>query len=95
MRRYNINLQNAVWVSSRDAEEELGRHSNRHNIQLWFRELMHYGFIVMVSPAHHGVNGHGKAPPQTSSLNSRRQAIRFRASHSTETIATIRRGSLP
>jgi hypothetical protein len=32
---------------------------------------------------------------QTSSLNSRRQAIRFRASHSTETIATIRRGSLP
>jgi hypothetical protein len=28
----------------------------------WFRELQHYGFIVMVSPAHHGVNGHGKAP---------------------------------
>jgi hypothetical protein len=62
MRRYNINLQNAVYVSTRDAEEELGRHSNRHNIQLWFRELTHYGFIVMVSPAHHGVNGHGKAP---------------------------------
>jgi len=62
MRRYNLNLQNAVWVSSRDAEEELGRHSNRHNIQLWFRELQHYGFIVMVRPAHHGVNGHGKAP---------------------------------
>jgi len=28
----------------------------------WFRELQHYGFIVMVSPAHHAVNGHGKAP---------------------------------
>jgi hypothetical protein len=28
----------------------------------WFRELQHYGFIVEVSPAHHGVNGHGKAP---------------------------------
>jgi hypothetical protein len=62
MRRYNLNLQNAVWVSTRDAEEGLGKHSNRHNIQLWFRELQHYGFIVMVSPAHHGVNGHGKAP---------------------------------
>src|SRR5262249_49525019 len=24
--------------------------------------LQHFGFIVMVSPAHHGVNGHGKAP---------------------------------
>jgi len=62
MRKYNLSFQNAVWVATRDAEEELGKHSNRHNIQLWFRELMHYGFIVMVSPAHHGVNSHGKAP---------------------------------
>jgi hypothetical protein len=31
-------------------------------IMRWFRELQHYGFIVMVSPAHRGVNGHGKAP---------------------------------
>jgi len=60
--RYNPTTQNAVYVSTRDAEEELGRHSNRHNIALWFRELQHYGFIVEVSPAHHGVNGHGKAP---------------------------------
>ena len=60
--RYNINLQNAVWVSTRDAEEELGQHSTRPNVMRWFRELQHYGFIVMVSPAHHGVNGHGKAP---------------------------------
>ena len=59
--RYNINLQNAVWVSTRDAEEELGTGS-RPYILLWFRELAHYGFIVMVSPAHYGVNGHGKAP---------------------------------
>jgi len=46
----------------RDAEEELGQYSTRRNVMRWFRELQHYGFIVMVSPAHHGVNGHGKAP---------------------------------
>jgi hypothetical protein len=60
--RYNINLQNAVWVSTRDAEEELGQYSTRRNVMRWFRELQHYGFIAMVSPAHHGVNGHGRAP---------------------------------
>jgi hypothetical protein len=60
--RYNPTTENAVYLSTRDAEEELGRYSNRHNIALWFRELQHYGFIVEVSPAHHGVNGHGKAP---------------------------------
>jgi hypothetical protein len=60
--RYNLTTQNAVYVSTRDAEEELGQYSTRRNIMRWFRELQHYGFIVMVSPAHHGVNGHGKAP---------------------------------
>jgi hypothetical protein len=60
--RYNLKTENAVFVSTRDAKEELGRHSNLHSIRLWFRELQHYGFIVEVSPAHHGVNGHGKAP---------------------------------
>ena len=60
--RYNNRLQNAVYVSTRDAEEELGQYSTRRNVMRWFRELQHYGFIVMVSPAHHGVNGHGKAP---------------------------------
>jgi hypothetical protein len=60
--RYNSKLHNAVWVSTRDAEEELGQYSARRNVMRWFRELQHYGFIAMVSPAHHGVNGHGKAP---------------------------------
>jgi hypothetical protein len=60
--RYNNKLHNAVWAPTRDAEEELGRHSKRRNVMRWFRELQHYGFIVEVSPAHHGVNGHGKAP---------------------------------
>jgi hypothetical protein len=61
-RRHNLTTQNAVFISTRDAEEELGQHSNRHSVMRWFRELQHYGFIVEVSPAHHGVNGHGKAP---------------------------------
>ena len=60
--KYNNKIQNAVYVSTRDAEEELGRYSSRPNVMRWFRELQHYGFIVLVSPAHHGVNGHGRAP---------------------------------
>jgi hypothetical protein len=60
--RYSSIRQNAVYVSTRDAEKELGRYSTRTNVMRWFRELQHYRFIVEVSPAHHGVNGHGKAP---------------------------------
>jgi hypothetical protein len=58
--RYNNNLMNAVYVSTRVAADELG--AGRENVRPWFHELAYYGFIVMVSPAHHGVNGHGKAP---------------------------------
>jgi hypothetical protein len=60
--RYSTTRQNAVYQSTRKAEEELGQHSTRPNVMRWFRELRHYGFIVEVSPAHHGVNGHGRAP---------------------------------
>jgi hypothetical protein len=60
--RYNTTLQNAVYISTRDASKELGSHSRRNNVMRWFRELQYYGFIRMVRPAHHGVNGHGKAP---------------------------------
>lgn len=28
----------------------------------WFKELQYYGFIVMTSPGHLGVEGRGKAP---------------------------------
>jgi hypothetical protein len=59
--RYNSKLQNHVYLSTRDAAAELGSHSRRDNVRLWFHELEHYGFIRMISPAHHGVNGHGKA----------------------------------
>src|SRR5262249_16435880 len=60
--RYNTNLQNAVYLSGRAAVKELGSHSHRDYVRRWFRELEYYGFIRMVSPAHYGVNGHGKAP---------------------------------
>ncbi len=60
--RYNSKLQNAVWLSTRDAAKELGSFSRRENVCRWFRELEYFGFIVMVSLPHHGLNGHGKAP---------------------------------
>jgi hypothetical protein len=60
--RYNSKLQNAVYLSTRDTAKELGSHSHRDNVRRWFRELDYYGFIRMVSPTHHGVNGHGRAP---------------------------------
>jgi hypothetical protein len=60
--RYNSKLQNGVYLSTRDAVKELSLNQYRTNVLRWFRELQYYGFIVMVSPAHHGVNGHGKAP---------------------------------
>jgi len=60
--RYNRNLQNGVYLSTRDASDELGNHSRRESIQHWFKEIEFYGFTRMVSPAHHGLHGHGKAP---------------------------------
>jgi hypothetical protein len=50
-----------VYLSQRDAEEELG-HKDRNDIANWFRELVHYGFIVQTKGASLGVDGKGKAP---------------------------------
>jgi hypothetical protein len=50
-----------VYLSQRDAGEDLG-HKDRNHIANWFRELEHYGFIVMTSAAALGVDGKGKAP---------------------------------
>lgn len=58
--RYNTNLQNHVFVSTRDAAKELG--SQRDSVCAWFRELHHYGFTVMINPGGPGIDGHGKAP---------------------------------
>jgi hypothetical protein len=50
-----------TYLSQRDAEEELG-HKNRNDIANWYRELVHYGFIVQTGAASLGVDGKGKAP---------------------------------
>src|SRR5262245_57638400 len=57
---YNTKLQNHVFISTRDAEKKLG--SSRRYVRRWFRELEHYGFIVMINPGGLGVEGRGKAP---------------------------------
>jgi hypothetical protein len=50
-----------IFLSERKAMEEMGAR-NRESIRRWFRELQHYGFIVMTSPGSLGVAGKGKAP---------------------------------
>jgi hypothetical protein len=50
-----------IFLSHRDAQEEMGcRH--RDSFGRWFRELQHYGFIVMTEPGCLGVDGKGKSP---------------------------------
>jgi hypothetical protein len=61
-RRYSPNTHNngRIFLSQRMAAEELGSHHNE--IARWFRELKHYGFIVLASPGYLGVEGKGQAP---------------------------------
>jgi hypothetical protein len=60
--RYNSEHKNngKIYLSTRDAAAELG--SNRDGIARWFRELQHYGFVVMTGAGCLGVDGRGKAP---------------------------------
>jgi hypothetical protein len=60
--RYNSEHKNngKIYLSTRDAAAELG--SNRNGISRWFRELQHYGFVVMTGAGCLGVDGRGKAP---------------------------------
>jgi hypothetical protein len=60
--RYHTKLQGYVYLSTRDAAEELGSFSHRDNVRRWFRELQYYGFIKMITPGYLGVEGRGKAP---------------------------------
>jgi hypothetical protein len=48
-----------IYLSHRVAQEEMG--GTRDSISCWFRELQHYGFIVMTSPGCLGADGKGKA----------------------------------
>src|SRR6516162_4275508 len=49
--RYNSKQHNngRLYVSQRQAAQEIG--SSYEQIARWFRELRHYGFIVMTTPA--------------------------------------------
>lgn len=60
--RYSSNFKNngKIYLSTRDAAKELG--SGLEEIGNWFRELQHYGFIVMTKSGFLGADGHGLAP---------------------------------
>ena len=62
-RRWSFKQRNngRLFLSQRDAQEEMGC-NHRDSISRWFRELQHYGFIVMTSPGSLGLDGKGKAP---------------------------------
>ena len=62
-RRWSFKQRNngRIFLSQRDAQEEMGC-THRDSIGGWFRELRHYGFIVMTEPGCLGVDGKGKAP---------------------------------
>ena len=61
-RRFNPKLHNngKLFLSQRMASAELRSHHNQ--IARWYRELQHYGFIVLSKPAYLGVEGKGQAP---------------------------------
>jgi len=61
-RRYNSDFHNngKIYLSLRDASQEIG--SGREEIVRWFRELQHYGFIVLTQAGYLGLDGKGKAP---------------------------------
>jgi len=52
--------RNRAFVSYRQAQAEI--RSSTRKIGEWFRELEHYGFIVLASHGSLGVDGKGKAP---------------------------------
>jgi DNA-binding transcriptional MocR family regulator len=61
-RRHNSKHNNNgdIFISQREAAEELGL--TRPTVAKCFRELEHFGFIVMTSPGCLGVEGRGRAP---------------------------------
>jgi hypothetical protein len=48
-----------IFLSTRQAAKELG--ASQYAVCGWFHELQHYGFIVMTSAGHLGVEGKGRA----------------------------------
>jgi hypothetical protein len=62
-RRWSFKQKNngRIYLSQRNAREEMGG-PHLDSIGRWFRELQHYGFIVMTEPGCLGADGKGKAP---------------------------------
>jgi hypothetical protein len=60
LRRRVPNGRNRAYISQRQAEREIG--VTRRIVAKWFKELEHYGFVVMATPGCLGVEGKGKAP---------------------------------
>ncbi|MCK1753804.1 hypothetical protein IVA78_00835 [Bradyrhizobium sp. 137] len=60
LRTHCVKNNGHVYLSHRDACEELG-HKSRNDIANWYRELVHYGFIVQTEAASLGIEGRGKA----------------------------------
>jgi hypothetical protein len=56
----HIKNNGRVYLATRDAAKELD--SGLEEIGNWFRELQHYGFIVMTRPGYLGLDGKGLAP---------------------------------
>jgi hypothetical protein len=61
-RRLSIKHNNngRIFLSHREVLEEVG--GRRDSVGRWFRELQHYGFIVMTESGCLGFDGRGKAP---------------------------------
>jgi superfamily II DNA or RNA helicase len=59
---YNVQSHNngRIYLATRTAAKELG--SGLSQVGRWFRELHHYGFIVMMKAGSLGVDGKGTAP---------------------------------
>jgi hypothetical protein len=52
--------RNRAYISYRQAGDEIG--CGRTQASVWFSELQHYGFIVLLEHGCLGVDGKGKAP---------------------------------
>jgi len=52
---FNRDNNGKIFLSTRHAAKQLG--ANKHSISIWFRELEHYGFIVMTEPGSIGPKG--------------------------------------
>jgi hypothetical protein len=60
LKRRVSNGRNRAYLSYRQAEAEL--RSSQRKISEWFKELQHYGFIVLAAHGCLGVEGRGKSP---------------------------------